>query len=156
MARGRWLESAESIGKEAFAVLIQGKKPSRIYTKKMLLGSLDTDEIYIDFLKICLDNDHSDDLRMFRKGVLMIVRAMGPESVAKAVGVSRVSLYRMLSRGGNPRLSNLLKLLRYLGVWFWIVDDEFIGRKGSVVRPKDQKSIGKKLIGLSRYKNRVD
>jgi len=40
----------------------------------------------------------------------------GGASVAAATGLSRETLYRTLSRNGNPRLSTLLALLRASGV----------------------------------------
>ena len=40
----------------------------------------------------------------------------GVASVATATGLSRETLYRTLSRSGNPRLSTLLALVRVAGV----------------------------------------
>jgi probable addiction module antidote protein len=38
--------------------------------------------------------------------------------IAKAAGVPRESLYRALSRGGNPRLSTLNAILKAAGLKF--------------------------------------
>lgn len=43
---------------------------------------------------------------------------MGVARVAEATGLSRETLYRTLSRSGNPRLSTLLALMRATGVRF--------------------------------------
>lgn len=40
----------------------------------------------------------------------------GVAAIAKAAGLSRESLYRTLSRSGNPRLSTLLAVTRAVGV----------------------------------------
>ena len=40
----------------------------------------------------------------------------GVGALAKAAGVSRESLYRTLSRRGNPKIDTLLALLRALGL----------------------------------------
>ena len=40
----------------------------------------------------------------------------GVGALAKAAGVSRESLYRTLSRRGNPKIETLMELLRALGL----------------------------------------
>jgi probable addiction module antidote protein len=45
-----------------------------------------------------------------------IARAKGMTQVAKATGLSRESLYRALSVGGNPSFATVLKVTRALGV----------------------------------------
>jgi probable addiction module antidote protein len=47
-----------------------------------------------------------------------IARAKGMSEVAKEAGLSRESLYRALSEGGNPSFSTVLKVARALGVRF--------------------------------------
>jgi probable addiction module antidote protein len=42
----------------------------------------------------------------------------GVAGIAEATGLSRETLYRTLSRAGNPRLSTLLAVLRAAGVRF--------------------------------------
>ncbi|MFN7686059.1 MAG: hypothetical protein ACK5QT_11690 [Oligoflexia bacterium] len=43
----------------------------------------------------------------------------------------------MLSKGGNPRLDTLIKLLKTLKLHFWVVERGFIRSRKRVVRPKD-------------------
>jgi len=47
-----------------------------------------------------------------------IARAKGMSEVAKEAGLSRESLYRALSEGGNPSFATVLKVARALGVRF--------------------------------------
>ena len=42
-------------------------------------------------------------------------RAKGMTEVAKAVGVTRASLYKSLSEGGNPNFSTISKVTKALG-----------------------------------------
>lgn len=46
----------------------------------------------------------------------VIARAHGISQVARDTGLSRESLYRALSPGGNPELSTLLQVVRALGL----------------------------------------
>ena len=45
-----------------------------------------------------------------------VVEAQGVGKIAKMSGLNRESLYRMLSKKGNPRLSSLTALLKALGL----------------------------------------
>jgi probable addiction module antidote protein len=45
-----------------------------------------------------------------------IARAKGMTKIARAAGLGRESLYKALSRGGNPELATVLKVLRALGL----------------------------------------
>jgi probable addiction module antidote protein len=141
MARGRWKLSEEQIGAEAYAVLVEKRQASRTYPKAHLLELLAESGVYRDFLKLCLEHDESSDLSTFRKGLLLVIKAIGPSKVAQGTGVSRVTLYRMLTKGGNPRLMSLLALFKVLKIHMWIVDEEFKKRREAVVRPRDQKYL---------------
>lgn len=44
----------------------------------------------------------------------------GMGALAKAAGVSRESLYRTLSRRGNPKIETIMELLRALGLKFTV------------------------------------
>lgn len=137
MPRGRWTLSDNQVANEVFAVLIQGKRPTRTFTKAVLTQALCEEGVYMDFLKLCLEHDGTKNFQMFRKGLLMVVRSLGPDRIAKSTGINRVSLYRMLSAKGNPRFDSLVSLLMALKVRLWIVDEDFIKRRSRVVRPKD-------------------
>ena len=138
MARGRWRPNDESLAKEAYLVLIRKEKPSRTFSKATLLATLIKPGVYLDFLKICLEWDNTKRSDEFRKGLLLTIQAIGPSTISKATGISRVTLYRMLAKDGNPRLSTLTSLFRHLGLRLWVVDNEFIARSHRVSRPKNE------------------
>ncbi len=140
MAKGRWSRSEENVAIEAYSVLMAHEKPNRTLTKVDLLNSLRMPATYHDFLKLCLEYDTSKDLAHFRKGLLLVVKAVGLTAVAQQIGLSRLSLYRMLGKGGNPRLDSLLSLFKALGVHLWLVDNDFKKARSRIVRPKDMPS----------------
>jgi len=148
MTRGRWTPTEEQLAEEAFAVFIQRARPTRTFSKEELLKTLRNSVTALDFLKLCLEHDDSGDLKVVKKGLLLVVRAQGISALSKSTGVSRVSLYRMLSPKGNPRLSSLTVLFRELGVRLWLVDEDFIKRREKLIRPKDKKED---LELLSRF-----
>ncbi|MEN8151182.1 MAG: addiction module antidote protein [Planctomycetota bacterium] len=45
-----------------------------------------------------------------------IARAKGMSAVARDAGLGRESLYKALSKEGNPKLSTILKIVRALGL----------------------------------------
>ena len=57
-----------------------------------------------------------DDASGIAKALGDIARAKGMSQVAKDAGLSRESLYRALSAGGNPSFATVLKVARALGV----------------------------------------
>ena len=57
-----------------------------------------------------------DDVSGIPRALGDIARAKGMSQVAKEAGLSRESLYRALSEGGNPSFSTVLKVARALGV----------------------------------------
>jgi probable addiction module antidote protein len=128
------------MAEEAFSVLIHKNRPTRTYTKETLVKCLVDTDIAVDFLKLCLEWNDSEKLKLFKAGLLFVIKSRGVSAISKATKMSRLSLYRMLSPKGNPRLSSLMAILRELKCHLWIVDDDFIQRREKVVRPKD---IGK-------------
>ena len=57
-----------------------------------------------------------DDVAGIARALGDIARAKGMTQVAKDAGLSRESLYRALSEGGNPSFATVLKVARALGV----------------------------------------
>lgn len=57
-----------------------------------------------------------DDISGIARALGDIARAKGMSQVAKDAGLSRESLYRALSDGGNPSFATVLKVARALGV----------------------------------------
>jgi probable addiction module antidote protein len=139
MTKGRWKLTPEMAAIEAYAVFIRKDTPTRMRPKTLLLHELQSPQAYDPFLKLCLEYDDTLTLRQFRAGLLWVVKAIGPERFAKQSGLHRVSLYRMLSPKGNPRLEGIMRILKALRFNVWIVDQEFIARRARFVRPKDIK-----------------
>jgi probable addiction module antidote protein len=57
-----------------------------------------------------------DDVSGIARALGDIARAKGMSQIAKEAGLSRESLYRALSEGGNPSFATVLKVVRALGV----------------------------------------
>jgi len=141
MAQGRWKLTSDSIAIEAFIVLIERKKASLTYSKADLIRLLANESVYMDFLKICAEYDDTDTLVHFRKGLLFVIQGIGIGKVAEKANISRMSLYRMLSKEGNPRFDTLMRLFRLLGVRLWVVDQEYVSHREQLVRPRDQRFV---------------
>ena len=139
MTKGRWKPTHEALALEAFAVLIKKAKPSRAFSRTYLLSILSEPGVYMDFLKLTLEHDDSEELGSFKKGLLWVVRQVGVSAIAQKTGLSRITLYRMLSPKGNPRFDSLIPVLQALGIRLWIVDDAFINARKRVVRARDER-----------------
>lgn len=55
----------------------------------------------------------------------VVARARGMSDVAREAGVSRESLYRALSAGGNPEFATVLRVVRALGLKLSVAPVEF-------------------------------
>lgn len=141
MAQGRWQTTDEALAIEAFLVLIKRESPTKTYSRKELTGRLIRSEVYVDFLKLCLECDASMDLLYFKKGLKLVIKSIGPSQFAGLTGVSRMTIHRMLAKAGNPRLGSLMAILNGLGLRFWIVDQEFIEKRTELKRPKREVSM---------------
>jgi len=60
--------------------------------------------------------DAPDDASGIARALGDIARARGMTQVAKDAGLSRESLYKALSAGGNPSFATVMKVARALGV----------------------------------------
>lgn len=60
--------------------------------------------------------EEPDDIAGIARALGDIARARGMTQVAKDAGLSRESLYRALSAGGNPSLATVLKVAKALGL----------------------------------------
>ena len=76
---------------------------------------LRTPEEMAAYLDAWLD-EAPDDISGIARALGDIARAKGMSQVAKEAGLSRESLYRALSEGGNPSFATVLKVARALGV----------------------------------------
>ena len=74
---------------------------------------LGSDEAINEYLNAALEEGDSE---FFVKAVGDVARAKGMMSVARTTGLGRQNLYRSLSRGGNPRVGTLFRVLDALDV----------------------------------------
>jgi len=74
---------------------------------------LDSDEAISEYLTQVLDDG---DMNEFLKALSHIAKAKGMSEVSKESGLSRPSLYKMLSSDAKPRFETVLKLLKTLDI----------------------------------------
>jgi probable addiction module antidote protein len=71
-------------------------------------------EFAAEYLKAALEE--ADEPGVLLIALRHLAQAQGIAKVAKAAGVQRESLYRALSRRGNPRLSTLIAVTKAIGL----------------------------------------
>lgn len=74
---------------------------------------LDDDAAIAAYLSEALE---SGDEAFVADALGVVARARGMSEVAREAGVSRESLYRALSAGGNPEFATVLRVVRALGL----------------------------------------
>ncbi len=86
-----------------------------------LIKDLKDPRVVIDFLNAALDENHEDT---FLLALHHVAQALGGMSrVAKSSNIHRVTLHRILSRHGNPKLNNLTAILHALHLKLAIVPE---------------------------------
>lgn len=75
---------------------------------------LKTKKDIVAYLNAALEDGEPAVLLEALRNVAQATGGMG--ALAKAAGVSRESLYRTLSRRGNPKIDTIMELLRALGL----------------------------------------
>jgi probable addiction module antidote protein len=73
---------------------------------------LKTEEDVVNYLEAVFEDG---DPALIAHALGVVARARGMARVAKAAGLGRESLYKALSRDGNPELVTVLKVMRALG-----------------------------------------
>jgi|SRR5581483_5281302 len=68
------------------------------------------------YVNAALEEEIEDEEELFLVALRTIAKAHGMAKLATETALKRENLYRMLSAGGNPRLSSLCTLLRALGL----------------------------------------
>jgi probable addiction module antidote protein len=78
------------------------------------------------------------DPALIRKAMADVARARNMSAIARDMGVSPRSLYRMLSENGNPELVSVQKFLHAVGVRMSVVPaaQEYTAMKKSDVRQR--------------------
>lgn len=79
---------------------------------------IETTEDVIEFLNAVLE---LGDPVMLPEALGVVARSKGMTAIAKEVGVGRESLYKSLTRKGNPRFSTIAKILDAMGLEFQVV-----------------------------------
>lgn len=74
---------------------------------------LETVEDQAGYLALAFE---TGDTAHIQRALGIVARAKGMTEIAKAAGVSRESLYRSFSEGGNPALATVEKVLDVLGL----------------------------------------
>ncbi len=79
---------------------------------------LRTKKDVVAYLNAALEDGEPAVLLEALRNVAQIRGGMG--ALAKAAGVNRESLYRTLSRRGNPKIETVMELIRALGLKFTV------------------------------------
>ena len=95
-------------------------KPSKPYEDGLLKALQDPNEA-AEYLNASLEEAiESDDIQVFLLALKDIAKAKGMSRVAGLAKLNRESMYKMLSRNGNPEFGSLWNLLGSLGMKFSI------------------------------------
>jgi probable addiction module antidote protein len=90
-------------------------KASISHDEAMIRELRDDPEFAAEYLRAALEED--DEPAVLLLALRHIAKARGGiAKVAKAAGIERESLYRALSRRGNPRLSTLAAVTKAVGL----------------------------------------
>ena len=71
-------------------------------------------EYAIDYLNVHLEDDIKGEL--FLLALRQVARAYGFSDIAQAAELGRESLYKSLSKKGNPKLTTLVSVLKAMGL----------------------------------------
>ncbi|WP_308517116.1 addiction module antidote protein [uncultured Varibaculum sp.] len=74
---------------------------------------LDTDEAINDYLAIALEDGDTKTVQVVLRD---IARAHGMTQLAKEIQLNRESLYKSLSKEGNPSFATITKIMKALGL----------------------------------------
>lgn len=91
------------------------RKPSISHDEAMIRELRDDPEFAAEYLRAALEDDDEPGVLLLALRHIAEARG-GIAKVAKAAGIERESLYRALSRRGNPRLSTLVAVTKAVGL----------------------------------------
>jgi len=74
---------------------------------------LKTEEDVANYLEAIFEDG---DPALIVHGLGVVARAKGMAKIAKKAGLGRESLYKALSKGGNPKLETVVKVVHALGL----------------------------------------
>jgi probable addiction module antidote protein len=91
------------------------KRKASISNDEALIRELrDNPRFAVEYLRAALEED--GEPRVLLIALRRVVQARGIAKIAKTAGVERESLYRALSKHGNPRLSTLAAVTKAVGL----------------------------------------
>ena len=82
----------------------------------LLYQDLQDPEEAVAYLNAALDDEYAKGAEVFLLALRDVAKARGMKQLAQDTQLSRESLYRTLSRKGNPRFSTLEAVLKSLGL----------------------------------------
>ena len=90
------------------------RKTSIQHDEKIIRRLWKDQKFAAEYLKAALEDE--TEPRVLLIALRQFAQAQGIAKVAKAAGIERESLYRVLSAHGNPRLSTLVAFTRAIGL----------------------------------------
>lgn len=90
------------------------RKTSISHDEALLRDLRGNPRLAVEYLKAALEEDSEPPVLLV--ALRRVVQAHGISKVAKTAGVERESLYRALSKHGNPRLSTLAAVTKAVGL----------------------------------------
>jgi probable addiction module antidote protein len=76
---------------------------------------LDSEDAVIAYIKDAID---TNDASFIAYALGTVARARGMSQIARRAGISRESLYRALSKQGNPEFNTIIQVMSALGLTF--------------------------------------
>jgi probable addiction module antidote protein len=90
------------------------RKTSISHDKAIIQELRENPDFAAEYLRAAIED--TDEPKVLLIALRQVAEARGVARVAKAAGVERESLYRALSKNGNPRLSTLVAVTRAIGL----------------------------------------
>ena len=97
------------------------RKASISHDEATILELRDNPEFAAEYLRAALEDDDEPGVLLIALRRIAEARG-GIAKVAKVAGIERESLYRALSRRGNPRLSTLVAVTKAVGLKLTVED----------------------------------
>jgi probable addiction module antidote protein len=90
------------------------RKASTSHDEALIRELRDNPSFAVEYLRAALEEE--DAPKVLLVALRRVVQARGIAKIAKTAGVERESLYRALSKHGNPRLSTLAAVTKAVGL----------------------------------------
>jgi len=90
------------------------RKASTSHDDAIVRQLRDDPKFAVEYLRAAMED--TEEPKVLLLALRQVAKARGVAKVAKAARIERESLYRALSRRGNPRLSTLLAVVKAMGL----------------------------------------